>query len=118
MKSLKLTHYISTGLLTAMTLMAVVMYLTDLTAVQAKFEALGHPAHVVVPLAIAKLLGLTAIWTKKVKWLTEWAYAGFFFDFVLAFGAHVSIGDGEQFGALIAMVLLLVSFVSFRKLQK
>jgi hypothetical protein len=50
------------------------------------------------------------------KWETvkEWVYAGFFFNFLLAIGAHVSIGDGEQFGAIMALVLLVVSYV-FRK---
>ena len=66
---------------------------------------------------MVKLAGILVIWFVKIDALKEWAYAGFFFDFVLAFTAHVMVGDGEQIGALIAMILLLVSYVSRRKLN-
>lgn len=62
-----------------------------------------------IPLAIAKILGLVAIWVNKSKLLRKWAYAGFFFNLLLAFVAHVAISDGEQWGALMAMVLLFLS---------
>ncbi len=35
------------------------------------------------------ILGLIAIWSNKSATLKEWAYAGFFFNFVLAFLAEV-----------------------------
>ena len=78
-------------------------------------EGFGYPTYIIYPLATAKLLGLAAICTKLSKTLTEWAYAGFFFDFVLAFFAHYMINDGEHFFALIAIVLLLVSHVFGKK---
>ena len=52
------------------------------------------------------------------KHLKEWAYAGFFFDFILAFFAHVMSGDGEQTAALIAMVLLITSYVYSKKVKQ
>jgi len=48
--------------------------------------------------------------------LKEWAYAGFFFDFVLAFFAHFMVNDGEFAPALVALVLLFTSYGSWKKL--
>ena len=42
--------------------------------------------------------------------LREWAYAGLFFDFVLAFLAHWNISDGEFAPSLVAMALLGLSY--------
>jgi len=61
-------------------------------------------------------LGIAAILTKKSNILKEWAYAGFFFDFLLAFFAHIAVGDGEFGGAIIATILLFVSYIYDRKI--
>lgn len=58
------------------------------------FTALNFPTWVVIPLAIAKILGITAILSNKSKMISEWAYAGFFFDVLLATGAHYFAGHG------------------------
>ena len=72
---------------------------------------------IIYPLAATKILGLIAILTKKSKNLEEWAYAGFFFDFVLAISAHLVVNDGEFAAALIAIVLLLISYIYNKKLK-
>jgi len=41
--------------------------------------------------------------------LKEWAYAGFFFDAVLAFGAHFTKGIGVTPFATVAIVAIIVS---------
>jgi len=66
-------------------------------------------------LAIAKIMGLIAIWTKKSIILREWAYTGFFFYFLFAFTVHLNIKDGEYHGAGIAIVLALISYIIRRK---
>ena len=116
-KTNRIIYYIATGLLTVMMLMSATMYFVQNEMVTETFLRLGHPTHIIYPLAIAKILGLIAIWTKKSAWLLEWAYAGFFFDFVLAASAHTAVGDGEQFGAIIALVLLMTSYFTGKKLQ-
>ncbi|MCP4297158.1 MAG: hypothetical protein GY786_16270 [Proteobacteria bacterium] len=73
------------------------------------FKSLGYPTHVIYPLAIAKILGITAILTKKSDLLKEWAYAGFFFELVLATMAHLNVADGGFGGALVALVLISIS---------
>ncbi len=122
MKRNKIIYWVATGLLSALMLMSVGMYFFNHAEVAATFEKLGYPSYIVYPLAVVKLLGIVAILTKKSAVLKEWAYAGFFFDFVLAFSAHVSIGDGEQFGAVVALVLWTVSYtfdkIVFKKHQE
>jgi hypothetical protein len=116
MKNLKIINWVSTGLLTAMMLLSAGMYIFNHAEISETFLALGYPTHIIYPLAIAKILGLVAIWTNFSKSLKEWAYAGFFFDFVLAFAAHTMVSDGEFGGALVALVLLFVSYFTWKKL--
>lgn len=117
MKKFKIINWISTGLLTAMLLMAVSMYFAKHAEMAAGFEGYGYPSYLIYILAIAKPLGLLAIWINKSKVLKEWAYAGFFFNFVLAFLAHFMIGDGEFGGAIVALLLLGVSYFSWKKIE-
>ena len=90
------------------------MYIFNHEAIEQAFTALGFPTYIIYPLAIAKILGVVAILTRKVKLLTGMAYAGFFFNFLLAFSAHAMVGDGEFPGALMALVLLLVSYFTVK----
>ncbi|MEM6633589.1 MAG: DoxX family protein [Bacteroidota bacterium] len=110
MKRIKWIYYISTGLLTALMLMSAGMYFFNYGEVSTSFTGLGYPSFIIYPLAVAKVLGIIAIWAKESRTLTEWAYAGFFFDAVLAAQAHIMANDGNAAGAIIAIVLVLVSY--------
>ncbi|WP_428740551.1 DoxX family protein [Tenacibaculum sp.] len=116
MKRDKIIFYVSTGLLTLMMLMSAGMYLFNHEAIAGMFTAFGYPTYIIYPYAMAKILGLVALWFLRGKFLNEWAYAGFFFAFILAFFAHVMISDGEQVGAVIAMVLLILSYIYKKKI--
>jgi len=118
MKRDKIIYYIATGLLTLLMLFSASMYFFNHDEVVTLFEGFGYPTYIIYPYAVAKLLGLVAIWFVGNKIVKEWAYAGFFFAFVLAFFAHVMIGDGEQMGALIALLLLAVSYIFSKKIGK
>lgn len=117
MKRDKIIYLIATVLLSIMMLMSAGMYVFNHEEISGLFTSFGYPTYIIYPLAIAKLLGLFAIWNPRFKVLKEWAYAGFLFNFVMAFFAHYMIGDGEQGGALIALVLLVVSYI-FNKRKK
>lgn len=110
MKQNKIIFYIATGLLTALILFSVSMYFFNHDEVAKMFTNFGYPTYIIYPYAVAKLLGLAALWIPSFKAIKQWAYAGFFFAFILAFFAHFMIGDGEQGGAIIALVLLVVSY--------
>lgn len=118
MKRDKIIYYVATGLLTVMMLMSAGMYVFNNEMISEMFVSFGYPTYIIYPLAVAKVLGLFAIWNPNFKALKDWAYAGFFFDFILAFFAHYMIGDGEQTGAIIATVLLLASYIFNKRRQQ
>jgi len=117
MKTQKIIYWIATGLLCLVMLYSASMYLTQTELVKGMFKSFGYPTYIVIPLAVAKILGLIAILWNKVKWLKEWAYAGFFFDFILAFFAHKMINDGEEIASIIALVVLLTSYFLGKKVR-
>lgn len=106
----KAIYWISTGLLCALMLFSASMYFLKTEEVKQVFEGLGYPAHLVIPLAVAKILGVVAILTRRSRMLMEWAYAGFSFDMVLASMAHINANDGGHLLAMIGIVFLLISY--------
>ncbi len=107
----KIIYWIATGLFSAFMLMNVVVYAGQNEMVSDMFASLGYPTYLVYPLGLAKLLGIIAILTRRSMLLKEWAYAGFFFNFLLAFTAHLMVGDGGFAAPIVAIILLLVSRV-------
>lgn len=73
------------------------------------FEKYGYPTYLIYPIGIAKILGSLVILYNKNKFLKELAYAGFFFNFILAFFAHIMVNEFDPFPT-ISMVLLLTSY--------
>ena len=116
MKMNKIIFYISTGLLTALILFSVSMYFFSYEDIAPMFTKFGYPTYIIYPYAIAKLFGLVALWIPSFKIIKEWAYSGFFFAFILAFFAHYMIGDGEQGAAVVALVLLITSYITNKKI--
>ena len=112
MKVQKIIYWIATGLLSALMLYTAAMYFIKHATLVEVFARLGYPAYIIYPFAVAKILGIIAILTKKSKFLKELAYAGFFYDFLLAASAHINAGDGILvLPALVCMALLIVSYV-------
>ncbi len=109
MKLRRILYWVTTLLLTALLCFSVYMYFFNHEAIQQAFTNLGYPTYLIYPLAIAKVLGIIVILTNLKIW-KEWAYAGFFFNFLLAFFAHQQVGDGEQGGAAMAIFFLLASY--------
>jgi len=112
-------YWIGTGLFCFMFLYSAVWSLVDLPGTVKETRELGYPAFTVIPLAVAKLLGLVAILTNKSRTLKEFAFAGFLFDLILATLGHyyhptVGIGIGI---ALFGMVLWVYAYVADRYLR-
>ena len=70
----------------------------------------GYKARLTDNLAVAKILGIIMILCRKSQWLTEWAYAGFFFDLILATWAHHNAGHGVIGFSLYALIALFPSY--------
>lgn len=113
----KILYWIATAVLTAIMCFSVFNYFANYEAIAGYFEHFQYPVYLVYPLAIAKILGLIAVWGNFSKWLKEWAYAGFFFDTVLAFFAHyISDGNGYLF-SLIALTATLISYFTGKQVR-
>jgi len=115
---MRIAYALSTGLLGLGMTFSGVMFLGFRGEVAPMFEQLGYPVYLIYPLAIAKLLGVAAILTRKSEMLAEWAYAGFFFDSGLAAMAHGMVGDlKEMLAALMVMIATLASYRLGKKLR-
>jgi hypothetical protein len=88
-------YWTATLLLSLMTLASGILYLIRTEEIKNEFLSLGHPTHIIVPLAVAKILAVITILRNRWQKLVEWAYAGLFFDFVLAATAHLE-GSGRR----------------------
>lgn len=109
-KANKIIYRVTTGLLTVIVLMYVGNSIFNNEIFSKRFAELGYPTYIIYPLIIAKLLGLIAIWSNKSKTLKEWAYAGFFFNFILAMLAEIRAVDGDYVSPPLAIILLLTSY--------
>jgi apolipoprotein N-acyltransferase len=93
-------------------------YIFKYPEIRGVFVELGYPPYLIYPLAIAKIFGVIAILTDKSKTLKELAYAGFFFNFVLALSAHIAVGDGQFAPAIVALILLLISYALDKRIPR
>lgn len=118
MKTLKIVYYVSTGLLTLLMLFSVSQYFFNYEVIAEAFKSFGYPTYIIYPYGAIKIAGIIALWFVANKTIKEWAYAGFLYAFILAFFAHFMIGDGEQMGAVVATVLLLSSYITYKKINK
>lgn len=75
------------------------------------FHRLGFPTYIIYPLAVAKILGVIALLSNLSRTLKEWAYAGFFFNFVLAMSGHINAGDGQFAPAVVCLILLAALYI-------
>lgn len=115
MKKNKTIYWITTGLLTLFFFAGAMMYIFNYPRAESFFISLRFPTWIIYPLAILKILGAIAILTNKSIFLKELAYSGFLFDAVLALAAHIIVSDGEYAPAIIALILITISWFFDRK---
>ena len=96
-------------LISLMMVASAFFYLTSTADVQAEFTRLGFPTWIPVPLAILKLLAIASIWLSPSAKIRHFAYAGLFFDFVLAWAGHGYANDGWVSPALAAAALIAIA---------
>lgn len=109
---IKVIYWSSTLLLSGIMAYSAWMYFTKYEMVTGFFSVLNYPPYLVYPLAIAKILGIIAIVSRKSSLLKEWAYAGFFFDTILAWYAHFHAGHGIMTLSLLAIALVVASRIA------
>ena len=109
----KVSYWVSTGLLAALSLLAAFAYLSGSPQAVQGFAHVGYPQQLRIILGIAKLLGAITLVVPGLPKLKEWAYAGFTFAWVSAVVAHYLAKDGPKaFMPLILLLFLLVSYMT------
>lgn len=109
MKAYKIAFWVSSGIMSLILLASAIGYIFKYDDVVTVFEGLKFPAFIIIPLAIAKICGVIVVLTRKFGFLTDWAYAGIFFNALLALGAHLNISDKEWLGAVLILILVVIS---------
>ena len=112
MTKTKLLYWAATLTLCLLYLAAAVFYLTHRAAVEEGFRAFGYPAYLVPLLTVAKIAAPLAILSRLSVRLSDLAYAGMFYHLLLAISAHLNAADGGSSPALLALGLLLTSFLT------
>jgi hypothetical protein len=118
MKIIKITYYVSTGIISADMLFSTYAYLAK-PELKAAFQHLGFPGYFRVELAVAKFMAAVALWL-PVRLLKEAAYIGLGISFISAFIAHVAVKDtiGHTLYPVFVLAILIVSYVSYIKTNK
>src|SRR5205823_7595025 len=106
-----IAYWVSTGIVSALMLLAAFAYLSGSPQAVAGFVHIGYPQQLRVLLGTAKLLGVIALLAPGFVKLKEWAYAGFTFAWIAATVAHTLAHDGAE--AAMPMVLLALLIVSY-----
>jgi hypothetical protein len=117
MKALKITFWITTGIVVLAMLLSFFNYFFNPALKEAYVHA-GFPDWFRVELGIAKLLGALALGIPVVPTrVKEWAYAGFFINFFSAILAHYEKNDPviTQVFPFVLLLILVASYVTFHK---
>ncbi|MGS2740875.1 DoxX family protein [Sinomicrobium sp. M5D2P17] len=113
---LKWSYYIATLLFTLIIVFSVGNYLFNNDFIREGFIKMGYPTYIIYPLAAIKILGLVVIWSRKHNLLYGLAYAGFFYNCILAAFAHLMISDNGQWFAVVALILIVISYFMSKQL--
>lgn len=113
----RILYWVATIAICGIMLYSAGMYLSKTEMIKGFFEFFNYPTYIVYPLATLKILGVIMILWRKSPWLTEWAYAGFFFDVILATTAHYYAGHAIGLSVL-AIPLVLASYFLGKTVRK
>lgn len=120
MKATKIIYWVTTSLLVIFE--GVVPALTSHTQLAKEGVAhLGYPDYFRVMLTCFKVVGALVLILPMLKGrYKEWAYAGFGCNFIAATVSHAAVDgiNGQTFFPLIALAILVVSYISYRKLYQ
>ena len=81
-------------------------------------QQLGYPEHFIYLLGVFKVAGVIVLLIpNKLLRLKEWGFAGVFFDIIFAFFSKLAVlGFSQTTDAIIAFIMVSVTYLMFRKL--
>jgi uncharacterized membrane protein len=110
-------YRVVTVLFSLILLAGAITYFVKYDMVSRMFISLGVPTEIIYPLAIAKILGILAIWLIKNPLIKNLAYFGFALDLIMAIISHLNAGVDGAFAPVIPLVLLIISYIFFRRVN-
>ncbi len=109
MKVFKILYWSATIIMVTIFLFTSGLNIFSMKQVAVFYSEIGVPVWMVIPVGFLKIVAIGIILSRKFVMLKEWAYAGLFFDAVLALTAHQISGDGAGWLAMIAALAVLIS---------
>ena len=76
------------------------------------------PVYLLYLLGVLKISGIIALWFSPYKWIKEWAYAGFTFDFIGAIIGFIVTGNlvmPDVVMAPVGLILCLSTYFFWKK---
>jgi hypothetical protein len=120
LKTNKIIYWTSTGLMSAMMLMAGIMYFVSPEAKQ-EFANSGFPDFFREELGVAKIIAALALILPMIPArIKEWAYAGLGIVLISAIFMHISSGDSvdKLGGPIFVCILLAASYITRMRIQE
>ena len=71
------------------------------------------PVYLLYLLGVLKISGVIALWYSPYKWIKEWAFAGFTFDFIGAIIGFIATGNLVMPDIIMAPVGLMLCLATF-----
>jgi len=118
MKTTKIIYWVTTSIICLFASTAV--FMNSEMAIEGT-KHLGIPRWLGLEVSIGQLIGLVLLIIPAVPArFKEWAYVGFGIMYLTAVNAHIAVGDplGNTIMAAVFFGLLLISYISFHKLQE
>ncbi|MEO1013017.1 MAG: DoxX family protein [Bacteroidota bacterium] len=112
MKKTKITYFTVLGIFTFCILASLYFYIFQHESAILEFEKLGYPEHLVGVIALGQIVGLIIILRNKGKRKIEWAYSGFFVNFICAFFAHFFSKYGNGAASILYLIVLGALYIS------
>lgn len=119
MKKIKIIYWIATALIIVMIGLGSFADIFMIDAMRESIQHQGFPVHFLLFFGIVKLLAVTVIVLPALKKFKFAAYVGLFWYFLGAVYSHFSVEDTfqEAMGAIIALILVLVSYFAWTKIE-
>ncbi|MEY2646261.1 MAG: DoxX family protein [Sediminibacterium sp.] len=118
MKTTKILYWVTTSIICLFASTAIFM---NSEMAKEGTQHVGIPRWLGLEISIGQLIGLVLLIVPAVPArFKEWAYVGFGIMYLSAINAHIAVGDplGNTIMAAVFFGLLLISYISFHKLQE
>lgn len=117
-KAARITYWIATGIVVLVYLGGATFYITANNMVTEMYRnVLSYPTYLIWLLATLKIIAVIVILWRPSAFLTDFAYAAMFWHLLLAISAHLNAGDFGWPAALLALIGLVVSFLTANRVR-